>query len=293
MATQLKKTEGPELVPLSPAIGVEARGIDLGKPVDDATRAALRRAWAENSILLVRGQDLTEEEQFAYARLFGEVADRVKPPVEKRAFRADPENRMQLITNRLDEQGRPMGSLGDGEMWFHTDKCYVEKPHRASFLYAVEIPTEGGHTRFASLYNAYDRLPADLRSRIEGRKVLQVYDYGKDQAADPDDVNARLDELLHYWQPIVVANPDTGRRAVYVSRLMSLRIEGMDAVESRAVLDAICDIVEADDNVYEHVWQPGDIIVWDNLSCVHARTDWPREQRRTLRRVTIRGDALS
>lgn len=293
IATQLEEKEGPEFVPLAPAIGVEARGIDLGKPVDDATRAALRRAWAENSILLVRGQDLTEAEQFAYARLFGEIADRVKPPVEKRAFRADPENRMQLITNRLDEQGRPLGSLGDGEMWFHTDKCYVEKPHRASFLYAVEIPTEGGHTRFASLYNAYDRLPADIRSRIEGRKVLQVYDYGKDQAADLDDVDARLDELLHYWQPIVVANPDTGRRAVYVSRLMSLRIEGMDAAESRAVLDAICDIVEADDNVYEHVWLPGDIIVWDNLSCVHARTDWPREQRRTLRRVTIRGDALS
>ena len=293
MATQLEKNENPEFVPLSRAIGVEARGIDLRTPLDAETRTSLRRTWTENSILLIRGQDLTEDEQFAYARLFGEVADRVKPPVEKRAFRADPENRMQLITNRLDEQGRPLGSLGDGEMWFHTDKCYVEKPHRASFLYAVEIPAEGGHTKFASLYNAYDRLPADIRSRIEGRKVLQVYDYGKDQAADPDDVNSRLDELLHYWQPIVVTNPDTGRRAVYVSRLMSLRIEGMDAAESRAVLDAICDIVEAEDNVYEHVWRPGDIIVWDNLSCVHARTDWPREQRRTLRRVTIRGDALS
>ena len=293
MATQLEKNENPEFVPLSRAIGVEARGIDLRTPLDAETRTSLRRTWTENSILLIRGQDLTEDEQFAYARLFGEVADRVKPPVEKRAFRADPENRMQLITNRLDEQGRPLGSLGDGEMWFHTDKCYVEKPHRASFLYAVEIPIEGGHTKFASLYNAYDRLPAEIRSRIEGRKVLQVYDYGKDQAADPDDVNSRLDELLHYWQPIVVTNPDTGRRAVYVSRLMSLRIEGMDAAESRAVLDAICDIVEAEDNVYEHVWRPGDIIVWDNLSCVHARTDWPREQRRTLRRVTIRGDALS
>ena len=293
MATQLEKNENPEFVPLSRAIGVEARGIDLRTPLDAETRTSLRRTWTENSILLIRGQDLTEDEQFAYARLFGEVADRVKPPVEKRAFRADPENRMQLITNRLDEQGRPLGSLGDGEMWFHTDKCYAEKPHRASFLYAVEIPAEGGHTKFASLYNAYDRLPAEIRSRIEGRKVLQVYDYGKDQAADPDDVNSRLDELLHYWQPIVVTNPDTGRRAVYVSRLMSLRIEGMDAAESRAVLDAICDIVEAEDNVYEHVWRPGDIIVWDNLSCVHARTDWPREQRRTLRRVTIRGDALS
>jgi taurine dioxygenase len=289
MATQLKGLEVPEFVSLSPHIGVEARGIDISQPVDAATQAALRQAWAENSILLVRTGGLTEDEQFAYARLFGEVAARVKPPVEKRAYRADPDNPMQLVTNRLDEQGRPLGSLGDGEMWFHTDKCYVEKPHRASFLYAVEIPTEGGHTKFASLYNAWDRLPADIKARIEGLKVLQVYDYGKDQAADIDD---RLEDLLHYWQPMVVANPDTGRKAVYVSRLMSLRIEGMDEAESRALLDPICDIIEAEDNIYEHVWRPGDIILWDNLSCVHARTDWPREQRRTLRRVTIKGDAL-
>ncbi len=290
MATQLKNPTELEFVPLSPAIGVEARGIDLCEPVDPDTQAALRAAWAENSVLLMRGQDLSEEQQFAYARLFGEVADRVKPPVEKRDYRADPENRMQLITNRLDDQGRPLGSLGDGEMWFHTDKCYVEKPHRASFLYAVEIPSEGGHTKFASLYNAYDRLPTDIRERIEGRRVLQVYDYGKVEAADVDE---RLDELLHYWQPMVVANPDTGRRAVYVSRLMSLRIEGMDEDESRDVLETIFDIVEAEDNIYEHVWRPGDILLWDNLSCVHARTDWPPEQNRTLRRVTIRGEALS
>ena len=289
MATQLKGLEGPEFVSLSPHIGVEARGIDISQPVDPATQAALRQAWAENSVLLVRTDGLTEDEQFAYARLFGEVAARVKPPVEKRAYRADPDNPMQLVTNQLDEQGRPLGSLGDGEMWFHTDKCYVEKPHRASFLYAVEIPAEGGHTKFASLYNAWDRLPADIKARIEGLKVLQVYDYGKDQAADIDD---RLEDLLHYWQPMVVANPDTGRKAVYVSRLMSLRIEGMDEAESRALLDPICDIIEAEDNIYEHVWRPGDIILWDNLSCVHARTDWPREQRRTLRRVTIKGDAL-
>ena len=290
MATQLESRSGMTFRPLSPAIGVEAVGVDLSKPLDAELASDLKRVWAEHSILLVRGQDLSDEDQFRFARHFGPIAPRPKPPVEKRDYRADPENRMQLITNRLDDQGRPLGSLGDGEMWFHTDKCYVEKPHRASFLYAVEIPSEGGHTKFASLYNAYDRLPTDIRERIEGRRVLQVYDYGKVEAADVDE---RLDELLHYWQPMVVANPDTGRRAVYVSRLMSLRIEGMDEDESRDVLETIFDIVEAEDNIYEHVWRPGDILLWDNLSCVHARTDWPPEQNRTLRRVTIRGEALS
>jgi taurine dioxygenase len=102
-----------------------------------------------------------------------------------------------------------------------------------------------------------------------------------------------LDELLHYWQPIFVTNPDTGRKAVYVSRLMSVRIEGMDEAESRAVLDQISDIIEAPDNFYEHTWTPGDIIIWDNLSSLHARTEWPADERRTLRRVTIKGDALA
>jgi len=290
MATQLKQTAPLDLVPLSPAIGVEVRGIDLRAELDDATRAALRTAWAENCILLVRGQDLTEDEQFAYARVYGEVADRVAPPVEKRAYRADPTNRMQLVTNRLDDQGRPLGSLGDGEMWFHTDKCYIEKPHRASLLYAVEIPSVGGHTKFANLYTAYERLPADLRARLEGRRVLQLYDYGK--AGFPD-LDQNLDELLHYWQPIFVTNPDTGRKAVYVSRLMSVRIEGMDDSESRSILDQISDIIEAPDNIYEHKWTPGDIIVWDNLSSLHARTDWPPGEPRSLRRVTIKGEALA
>ncbi len=290
MATQLQQMTPLDLVPLSSAIGVEVRGIDLRADLDEATRAALRTAWAENCILLVRGQDLTEDEQFAYARVYGEVADRVAPPVEKRSYRADPTNRMQLVTDRLDDQGRPLGSLGDGEMWFHTDKCYVEKPHRASFLYAVEIPSTGGHTKFANLYNAYDNLPAALREKLEGRKVLQLYDYGKAGHANLDQ---NLDELLHYWQPLFVTNPDTGRRAVYISRLMSVRIEGMDDAESRATLDQISDIIESPDNIYDHAWTPGDIIVWDNLSSLHARTEWPPDERRTLRRVTIKGDALA
>ncbi len=193
MATRLKQTD-LDIVALAPTVGAEVRGLDLRQGIDAGTRRALRDALDEYSVLLVRGQDLSEAAQFDFARQFGDIADRVKPPVEKRAFRADPENRMQLITDRVDQEGKPLGSLGDGEMWFHTDKCYVEKPHRASFLYAVEIPTEGGHTKFASLYEAYRRIPDDLRRRLEGRKVLQLYDYTKSAAPDLDQ---RLDDLLH------------------------------------------------------------------------------------------------
>jgi taurine dioxygenase len=289
MATQLESPSELTFRPLSSVIGVEAEGVDLSKPLDPAIFAELRRAWAEHSILLIRGQDLTEEDQFRFARNFGPIAARPKPPVEKRGYVPDPENPMHLVTDRVDDEGRRLGSLGHGEMWFHTDKCYVAAPHRASLLYAIIIPDEGGHTRFASLYNANENLPVDLRQKLEGRRALQVYDYTTTAVAEADQ---RLEDLLHHWQPVFVTNPDTGRQALYVNRLMTAQIDGMTPQESRETLDLLCDLIEAPDNVYEHVWRPGDIIVWDNLSSLHARTDWPEDQRRTLRRCTIEGEEL-
>ena len=289
MATSLK-IDAVSFTPLHPSIGMEVHGVDLRHELDADTVRQIRDAFAEHAVLLLRDQDISEDDQFRFARHFGAIADRVKPPVEKRTWRPDRENRMQLVTDRVDQNGRALGSLGHGEMWFHTDKCYVEKPHRASFLYAMEIPPVGGHTRFASLYRAYDALPPDLKRRLEGRKVLQVYDFTKDAVAD---VTEKLEELLHHWQPIFVTNPDSGRKAVYVCRLMSAAIEGLEKADSAAILERLADIVEDDAHVYEHTWRPGDLIVWDNLSSVHARTDWPDGQPRSLRRCTIQGDALS
>ena len=290
MATHIENSPRVEFVPLSEAIGIEIRGLDLSCELDPTAVATLRRVWAENSLILVRDQDLTESDQLRFARLFGNIAPRSRPPVEKRGFVPDPENPMHLVTDRVDEDGRRLGSLGHGEMWFHTDKCYEERPHRASLLYAIEIPSSGGETRFASLYRAYDRMPASLKQRLEGRRVLQVYDFTTSTVAN---VEHRLDELMHHWQPIFVTNPDTGLKAVYVSRLMSVRIEGMDQTESDDVLAALWDIIEQPDNIYEHRWRPGDIIMWDNLSSLHARNTWPDDERRTLRRCTVEGEALS
>lgn len=288
MATTLK-SDAVSFTPLHPDIGAEVRGVDLRHELDADTIGRIKQVWYQRSVLLLRDQDISEDDQFRFARHFGAIADPVKPPVEKRAWRPDRENRMQLVTDRLDEKGRALGSLGHGEMWFHTDKCYVEAPHRASFLYAMEIPSVGGDTRFASLYRAYDALPRDLKDRLEGRRVLQVYDFTKDAVADVTD---RLEELLHHWQPIFVTNPDSGKKAVYVCRLMSAAIEGLEKADSDAVLERIADIVEDPAHVYQHTWRPGDLIVWDNLSSVHARTDWPADQPRSLRRSTIQGEAL-
>ena len=91
-----------EIVKLSEVIGIEVRGLNISKPINDVVGSTLRQEWAKNSVLLIRGQELTEDAQFAYARIYGKVAARVKPPVEKRAYRADPDNPMQLVTDNLD-----------------------------------------------------------------------------------------------------------------------------------------------------------------------------------------------
>ena len=117
--------------------------------------------------------------------------------------------------------------------------------------------------------------------------VMQGYDYASTARLDPD---IDLENILHYRQPIFVTNPDSGRTALYVNRLNTMWIEGMERADSEAVLNRLFDLTEDPANIYEHVWRPGDLVMWDNLCSCHARTDFPADQRRLLRRCTVEGD---
>jgi taurine dioxygenase len=194
-----------------------------------------------------------------------------------------------IISNETDEEGNALGALGQGEMWFHTDKCYVERPHRASFLYGLEIPTDGGHTRFASLCEAWNRLPDSLKQELDGKTIMQGHEYSAGRRIN---IDASLDKIHHHRQPLVVTNPDSGRKGLYVATQNTMWIEGMERSASEAMLNRLFDLVEAADIIYEHIWQVGDLVMWDNLSCLHARTDWPKEQVRKLQRCTVIGDKL-
>jgi len=200
--------------------------------------------------------------------------------------RTDQDVAIALISNILDEKGKPIGALGDGEMWFHHDNCYTAEPDKGTWLYAVELPTEGGHTLFANGYLAYEALPDRLKQAIAGRRVLRVYDWTIRQRPDI----SNLDNMPHFWQPAVVVHPVTGRKALYVDRLMTVAIEGYDTAESNALLDALFPYIERTD--YEHVWRLGDYVLWDNRCSAHARTDFPADQRRLLKRGKIAGEKL-
>src|SRR5262249_2780038 len=159
-----------EVRPLSPALGAEIIGVDLRGTIDDFCAQQMLEAWHENLVILLRDQELDEDDQVRFAERFGPLA-RIHTPQHMGRNPA-----VMLISN-IREDGKPMGALPDGEMQFHTDQCYQPVPAKASMLYAIEIPRQGGNTLFANAYRAYETLPEDIKRRLEGRRALNAYDY--------------------------------------------------------------------------------------------------------------------
>jgi taurine dioxygenase len=278
-----------EVIKLHPLIGAEIRGVDFTKPIDAGTRAQVLQAFADNVVVVFRGLDLDEDQQIAGAEMFGKVASRDNP--YSRPDDGSNKKRPFMMVSNIVKDGKPIGSFGDGEMWFHHDTSYYPEPHRATLLYAMTLTSTGGETKFSNMYEAYNRIPQKLRDRLEGKKVLQVHDYKRRERLDLDAID--LSKVRHQSQPIFITHPATGKKALFISRLMSARIEGLSHDESEDALNQLFDISEDPDIIYEHSWQLGDMVCWDNWCSIHARNDFPREEPRLMRRLTVEGQAMT
>jgi len=266
---------------LSRALGAEILGVDLRDPIDDALKQKFLDAWHQHLVILLRNQTLDEDTQVRFAETFC-------PPAKTTSGRSySAKHPSVMLISNIREDGQPIGALPDGEMHFHTDQCHQEQPAKASMLYAIEIPKKGGNTLFANAYLAYETLPDDIKRRLAGRKALNAYDY--DSGATMRGAKV-AEDAPSYAHPVVRTHPVTGRRALYVNRLMTRRIEGLPPRESEELLLFLFDHQEQPQFIYEHVWRPGDILMWDNRCTLHARTDFGADERRLLRRVTILGE---
>jgi taurine dioxygenase len=223
---------------------------------------------------------LTEDDQVRFGERFG-------PPAVSHTRQFTTENPAVMLISNVRENGQLIGALPDGEMHFHSDQCHQERPAKASMLYSLEVPSRGGNTLFANAYLAYETLPASIKAKIEGRKALNAYDYNNASTHR----GTRLREgIPSYWHPIARTHPATGKKALYVNRLMTLAIEGMSDSESEQLLNTLFDHQEQPKFVYEHVWRPQDVLLWDNRCALHARTDFSADERRLMRRLTILGE---
>jgi len=273
--------------PVTAAVGAEVSGVDLAK-LDDTTFAAIERAWTDHAMLLFRGQVLSDDDLLAFSRRFGEL----DPPPNQERGRISPPGYpdIYVVSNVLDANGDPIGALGAGEAVWHTDMSYLDMPPDASMLYALEIPPSGGNTWFCGMQAACDALPAELRRKIEGRRIKHDGTYNSGgylrKGVTPTDDPMKAPGA---WHPAILRHPGNGRATLYLGRRRNSWVEGYDRAESDAILEALWAHVTDRRFVYEHVWRKGDLVMWDNRSTMHRRDPFDSTSRRVMHRTQIKG----
>jgi taurine dioxygenase len=244
-----------EIAPLTPHLGAEVRGVDLSKPIDDATFASLHRAFVEWGVLVFRDQRLSREEHKAFGRRFGEL--HVHPSRKVPGLRGDPE----IFKVRADE-GTP---LPNGAVW-HCDVSCEERPPLGSMLYLKECPL-GGDTLFANMHRAWEALSEPLRELLEG--LTAVHDQRQDLAryGIPLEPGRAYPRAEH---PVVVRHPETGRELLYVNEGFTSHIPQLTPAESRGLLDLLFQHVASRPELHCRVrWDANTATLWDNRAVQH------------------------
>jgi taurine dioxygenase len=277
-----------DLHPLTPRIGAEIRGLDVASGLSAEIAAALRRAWLDHAVLLLRDQRLEPVSLAAFSRLFGDLEP---PPASEAGTREELGGQPIWYISNVVENGRPIGSLGYAEAEWHTDMSYLAEPPSASILYAREVPATGGNTSFASMYAALDALPEALRRRIEGARVrhdASTTSAGELRRGATTVADVRRSEgAVH---PAIRTHPETGRPCLYLGRRRNAYVEGLDIEQSEALLDELWALCRDPRFAYEHAWRAGDLLMWDNRCVIHRRDSFDPASRRVMLRTQVRGD---
>jgi len=278
---------GMGVLPTRAALGAEITGVDLRK-LDAAAFARLLQAWHDHSVLLIRGQTLSDQDLIAFSRRLGDLDWAPIQETGRRFVEGLPE--IYIVSN-VTVNGEPIGSLGDGEALWHTDMSYLEVPPKASMLYALEVPPTGGNTSFCTMYGIYDALPARLKERIAGLRIKHDGTYNSGgylrQGVAPNDDPITSPGAMH---PLVCTHPETGRRMLYLGRRRNAYLVGLDLRESEALLDELWSFVDRPEFTWEHPWRVGDLVLWDNRCTMHRRDAFDPKSRRVMHRTQVKGE---
>ena len=274
---------------LEPALGAEIHGVDLSREIGNERFARIHEAFLAHSVLVFRAQRLTPEAQLAFSRRFGAPEKHV---LSQFTLPGHPD---VFVVSNLTRDGRPRGAVRAGQFW-HSDCSYMERPTLASFLHAIEVPAAGGDTLFTSMSAAYEALSANLRRMLDDMHAVHDYTHAYDiyfsrfpeRPPLTEEEIARVPPVVH---PVVRTHPETGRRALYVSPGFTRCIRGLAEGESEALLDFLFAHVTKPEFVYRHVWQAGDLVIWDNRATLHlAVADYDMRESRHMHRTSVQGD---
>ena len=280
-----------QIIPNQGGVGARVDGIDLSRPLSDDDFPTILRVLGGSGVLCFPDQSLEAAELSAFGSRFGElehnVANAFYPP-------GHPE---VMILSNIQQDGKAIGLNDAGQGW-HTDMSYSKEIALANVLHAKKVPVRDGcplgATQFRDMHAAYDDLPGEVKSRLEGRSAIHDFNkFWEMMRSRPGSSRPALTEEQRrkkppVSQPIFRAHPVTGRRVLYCNPGYAVRIEDMEEAESDAVLESLFKHQAQDKYLYSHRWTPGDVLMWDNIATTHnAVSDYEPDEPRLILRVQV------
>ena len=274
-----------ELLPLSKHTGVEVKGVDLSRSLDEGTRLVLNRAFVEHSVLVVRNQNLTATQLRDGVRNFGKIF-----PQHNTRFALPECPEIHYLSNK---DRYPDGTRYIPGAGYHTDHSNSETPPKATLLLAIKLPASGGDTQYVNMAAAYDALHEVKKERIAGLTAMHVYQ-SKHSARKLIGLSdeAKKNIPVAVYHPIVRTHPESGRKSIYINPIRIDGIDGMEETDALSLLNELLQHAIQEQFQYRHKWRLGDLVMWDNRCLLHkANGDYDHEtQSRYLYRVMLQGD---
>ena len=277
------------LEPVTPRLGARLTGVDLRQPIPESLAAGLRQALERHLVLFLPGQFLDIPALKRATEVFG--------PVMRVPYIApSPEDPDVVAVLKEADENRISTFGGD----WHSDFSFLERPPGGSLLQAVELPPVGGDTLWADQATAWETLPDDLRAVVAGRRAIQTgAPYGVSHAPTPGTATSRSIRITRgdpeadreRAHPIVRRHPDSGREALFLNPIYTIRLEGLSEAESAPILARLYAHMTRPEFCCRHRWRPGDLAIWDNRMTLHFAVNDYDGHRRLLWRTTFAGEA--
>ncbi|WCO66775.1 TauD/TfdA family dioxygenase [Iamia majanohamensis] len=268
-----------DLAPLSPTIGAEVDGVDLGGPIDDELQSELRRALLEWKVLFFRDQDLTRDQQRDFALRWGEVEQH---PFYKYVNPGQTADDVVTLAKGADAPGF--------ENEWHTDITWHVRPSFGAVLRAVEVPPLGGDTLWSDTASAHDALPEELQAEIASLVAVHDWRHTFGRGMPREAVEQLSPAFPPVEHPVVRVHPETGRRSIFVNPIFTSHVVGMEPDESDDLLRRLCTEVARPEHQCRFRWSPGAVAFWDNRATQHYASSDYHPQPRVMDRISIAGD---